>query len=190
MTDPNELWIAAVNETIAGSRRIIDATVNQLSDQELHASPADGINSVAIILRHLGGNLQSRWTDFLTTDGEKPTRQREREFVNWTGDRASLMAYFDQGWSCLIGSMDQLNRENITTIIYIRGEQHSIPQAVARSITHISYHVGQILMVSRMVHQGDWNWLTIAPGQSQQHNEQTWGTAASRSTFGEAKESE
>ncbi len=190
MADANELWIEAIKETIAGYRRVIDATIDQLSDEELHASPADGINSVAIILRHLGGNLQSRWTDFLTTDGEKPTRDREQEFAQWTGGRESLLAYLDTGWSCLVNSIDQLNRDNISQTILIRGEQHSIPEAVARSICHISYHVGQILMVSRMVHQGDWNWLTIAPGQSQQHNDRTWGTSASRSTFGAANRSE
>ena len=189
MTDSHELWIAAINETIAGYRRMIDATIDQLSDEELNASPADGINSVAINLRHLGGNLQSRWTDFLTTDGEKPTRDREQEFARWDGDRASLLAYFDAGWSCLTAAIDQLNHDNISTTVYIRGEQHSIPLAVIRSISHLSYHVGQILMVSRMVHRGDWNWLSIAPGQSQQHNDQTWGTAASRSTFGEKKQS-
>ena len=190
MTDPYELWLDAINESIAGYRRMIDATVDQLSDDELRAAPSDGINSVAIILRHLSGNLQSRWTDFLVSDGEKPTRDRETEFDDWAGDRESLMVYFDKGWSCLLTSMDQLSPENIGAPIYIRGEEHSIPLAVARSVTHVAYHVGQIMIVSRMVHQGDWNWLTIAPGQSQQHNQQTWGTAASRSTFGEAKGSE
>jgi uncharacterized damage-inducible protein DinB len=189
MTNPYELWLVAINETIAGYRQMIDATVDQLSEDELHAAPAEGINSVAVILRHLGGNLQSRWTEFLTTDGEKPTRDRDTEFDDWAGDRESLMAHFDAGWSCLLASMDQLTPDNISTTIYIRGEAHSIPQAIARSVAHIAYHVGQILIVSRMVHDGDWNWLTIAPGQSQQHNQQTWGTAASRSTFGESKPS-
>ena len=185
MSNANELWIAATNDMIAGYRKMIDATLKQLTDAELHASPATGINSVAIIVRHLGGNLQSRFTDFWTTDGEKPNRDRDGEFAPWTADRASLMAYFDKGWSCLTETMDQIDEENINTSIYIRGEEHTVPQAITRSVTHIAYHVGQAMIVSRMVHHGDWHWLTIAPGQSRQHNEKTWGTSASRSTFGQ-----
>ena len=187
MSESHELWMAAIDETIAGYRRVIDATVSQLTDDEFFAAPAEGVNSVAIVLRHLGGNLQSRWTDFLTTDGEKTTRDRDTEFAQWDGDRESLSAYFDDGWSCLTSSMSQITEQNIGTPIYIRGEQHTIPQAVARSATHISYHVGQTLIIARMVHQGDWDWLTVAPGTSQEFNKQTWGTAAARSTFGQAK---
>ncbi len=187
MYNTSQLWIDAIGETVAGYRRVIDATVEQLTDDELHARPSPGVNSVAIILRHLGGNLQSRWSDFLTTDGEKPSRDREHEFAPWDGDRDSLLAYFDEGWTRLIEAIDQISDDNISAPIFIRGEKHSIPQAIARSISHIAYHVGQILLVSRMVHQGEWNWLTIAPGQSQLFNERTWGTAASRSTFGQSK---
>jgi uncharacterized damage-inducible protein DinB len=188
MNDLHELWVAAIKETVAGYRRVIDATIDQLSDEELFAAPTEGVNSVATNLRHLGGNLQSRWTDFLTSDGEKPSRDREQEFAPWEGDRESLLTYFNDGWSCLNRAVDDLTETNITAPIYIRGEQHTIPQAIARSITHVSYHVGQILIVSRMVHHGEWKWLTVAPGESQAFNQKTWGTAASRSTFGANRE--
>lgn len=188
MSESHDLWIAAIAETIAGYRRVIDAAVDQLSDEELFAVPAEGVNSVANMLRHLGGNLQSRWTDFMTTDGEKPTRNRDQEFAAWEGDRESLLTYFDAGWMRMIDAIDEVNDGNIETPIFIRGEQHTIPQAVARSITHVSYHVGQILIIARMVHQGEWKWLTIAPGTSQEFNQQTWGTAAARSTFGDTNE--
>ena len=98
MTQQNAAWLAATTETIASYRRMIDALVAQLSDEELHRRPANDMNSVAILLRHLGGNLQSRWTDFLFTDGEKSTRNRDEEFADWKGDRESLVAYFDEGW--------------------------------------------------------------------------------------------
>lgn len=179
----NEPWIAAFRETLASYRRMIDATVEQLSDVQLHARPTPEINSVAIILRHLGGNLRSRWTEFLTTDGEKPDRNRETEFQEWDGDRESLFAWFDEGWRAMTRAVDQLNDSNIADTIYIRGEAHTIPQALTRSVTHLTYHVGQIAMVSRMVHDGDWKWLTIAPGQSDKHNQRTWGTSESRSVF-------
>ncbi|MEM9368010.1 MAG: DUF1572 family protein [Planctomycetota bacterium] len=176
-------WLSAMWESARGYRRMVDATVSQLSDTELFARPAPGTNSVAIILRHLGGNLRSRWTDFLTTDGEKPDRDRDLEFMEWVGDRQSLMNHFDLGWVALNHAFETIDQQNVTQTIFIRGEAHTITQALTRSLTHFTYHVGQILIIARMVHQGEWNWLTVAPGESTSHNERTWGTSASRSVF-------
>ena len=177
-------WIEAVAETVSSYRRMIDATVEQLSDAELRARPAPNVNSVAVILRHLGGNLRSRWTDFLTTDGEKPDRDRDTEFLDWEGDWDTLMAHFDSGWAALESAIQQIDDSNIDQSITIRGERHTIPQAITRSVTHLTYHVGQITMIARMVHDGPWQWLTIPPGESQAHNQRTWGSASSRSVFG------
>ena len=183
-------WLHAIRETCSSYRRMIDATVDQLSDSELCARPAPGMNSVAVILRHLGGNLQSRWTDFMSSDGEKPDRDRDSEFLDWDGDRQSLIQYFEAGWDTLFSALESIDEKNINNTIYIRGEPHSIPQAIARSITHLSYHVGQIAMIARMVHKGEWQWQTIAPGSSAEHNKNTWGTAASRSVFSGGNEDE
>jgi hypothetical protein len=180
----SEHWIAAVVETIDSHRRLIDGAVQQLSDEELARRPVDGMNSVATILRHLGGNLLSRWTDFLTTDGEKPSRNRDSEFEDWPGDRASLMEFFHRGWQTWRESIASLTANDLTKTVAIRGEPHSVPLAIHRSLTHTAYHVGQIMLISRLVHTGDWKWLTIRPSGSQEHNEQTWGTSASRGTSG------
>ena len=177
------IWVDVMRSTISSYRRMIDATIEQLTDAELFARPEPNINSVAIILRHLGGNLESRWTEFMTTDGEKPNRDRDSEFLDWDGDRSSLMEYFDSGWGALVRAVESIDDGNIDTIIHIRGEPHSLPQALTRSVTHLTYHVGQIAMIARMVHQGDWKWLTIAPGSSTKHNDQTWGSNQSRSIF-------
>ena len=179
----SDLWLSTMRDTTSGYRRMIDAITEQLTDDELFVRPADEINSVAIILRHLGGNLRSRWTDFLTTDGEKPDRNRDTEFMDWQGDRQSLMEYFDEGWKRLEAACNSVNDQNIGEIIYIRGEPHSVAQALMRSITHVSYHAGQMAIIARMVHHGEWQWLTVAPGTSASHNQRTWGTAASRSIF-------
>ena len=176
-------WLDAMRDTVLSYRRMIDATIAQLTDAELFARPAPGINSVAVILRHLGGNLQSRWTDFMTTDGEKPDRDRDTEFLDWDGDRDSLIQHFNLGWEALVSALQVIDDKNIDTTIHIRGEPHSIPQALTRSVTHVTYHVGQIAMIARIVHNGDWRWLTIAPGSSAEHNDKTWGTEASRSIF-------
>ena len=187
MSDPNSAWLEASLETANGYRRVIDAAVEQLTDEQFFHRPATNANSVAVLLRHLGGNLQSRWDQFLTEDGEKPSRDREKEFKDWHGDRSSLIEYFDVGWHTLISTLKSLADDDLTQLVTIRGEAHTIPQAIQRSLTHISYHVGQLLLIARMVHNNDetWNWVTIPPGQSKQHNKNTWGTSASRSTFGE-----
>src|SRR3954471_1065413 len=110
---PAEPWINAAIETIESHRRLVDGALQQLSDEEFLGRKAEGINSVAVILRHLGGNLLSRWTDFLTSDGEKPNRNRDSEFEDWPGDRASLMAFFDSGWQVWRGSMESLTADDL-----------------------------------------------------------------------------
>lgn len=177
-------WIEAASATVRSYERMIHGILSQLSDMELRARPRPDMNSVAVILRHLGGNLASRWTDFMSTDGEKPDRDRDREFTDWDGDRASLMAYFNSGWDALRNALAQIDDETLDRPIYIRGERHTIADALMRSLTHLSYHVGQMALIARIVHEGAWDWLTIPPGGSAQHNKQTWGTAASRSVFG------
>ena len=174
------IWTEAVVETIDSHRRLVDGAVQQLSDEEFFRRPVEGVNSVAVILRHVGGNLLSRWTDFLTADGEKPSRNRDSEFEDWPGDRASLMELFNSGWRAWRSSIDSLTAEDLAKTVAIRGEPHSVPLAIERSLTHTAYHIGQIMLLARLIHQGDWQWLTIRPGGSQQHNQQTWGTAASR----------
>jgi uncharacterized damage-inducible protein DinB len=182
------LWIDAARETVASYRRMIDATISQLTDEEFRSRPAEGVNSVAIILRHLGGNLRSRWTDFLDTDGETPDRDRESEVSACPGDRHSLIEYFDTGWSALVHALESLDDSAIGRTIFIRGEPQSAPQAILRSISHVAYHVGQIAMVSRMVHDGEWRWQTIAPGKSADFNSRTWGSSASRGVLGGEEE--
>jgi hypothetical protein len=180
-TDP---WIAAVLETIDSHRRLAEGAIAQLTDDELTRRPADGINSVAVIMRHIAGNLISRWTDFLTTDGEKPTRKRDAEFEDWPGPRKSLERHFHVGWQVWRTAIESLTPDDLTKTVTIRGEPHSVPLAIERSLTHTAYHVGQIMLIARLVHSGDRQWQTIRPGGSQQHNEQTWGTAASRGAAG------
>ena len=183
----NELvWLAATQQTLAGYRRMIDAALAQLTDEQFVQRPADQFNSVAVLLRHLGGNLQSRWTNFLTEDGEKPDRDRDLEFADWPGTRQTLIEYFDAGWIALTESLAALTPAELAGSVVIRGEAHTVPQAIQRSVTHIAYHVGQLMMVARLVrgHSG-WQWLTIRPGGTKEHNAQTWGTAASRGIAGD-----
>src|ERR1700704_6978676 len=108
-----DLWISASIVVLDSHRRLVDGALKQLSDEELVRRPAAEINSVAVILRHLGGNLLSRWTDFLTSDGEKPSRNRDSEFEDWPGDRASLLAFFDSGWKACRDSIAALSADDM-----------------------------------------------------------------------------
>jgi uncharacterized damage-inducible protein DinB len=182
-SSPSSLWLSTIRATVVSYRQMIDGITGQLTDAELFARPAAGINSVAVILRHLGGNLRSRWTDFLTTDGEKPDRDRNAEFTDWDGDRQSLMDHFERGWKAFEQALETIDDENASETILIRGEPHTVAQALARSVAHLAYHVGQIAIIARTVHRGQWLLLTVAPVASALHNERTWGTAASRSIF-------
>ncbi|MEM8875084.1 MAG: DUF1572 family protein [Planctomycetota bacterium] len=182
----NDAWLTAARETLAGYRRMIDAVLEQTDDEVLVRRPRPGMNSIAVILRHLGGNLQSRFTDFLTTDGEKPTRDRDAEMQDWPGSRAELMAWFDTGWSCFTETLEALGPADVDRTVWIRGVDHTIPDAIDRALTHVSYHIGQVMLLARLLRESDdgWNWLTVAPGESRAFNEETWGTAASRSVLG------
>lgn len=177
-------WLVKTIATFTSYKQMIEGCAEQLTDEELTQRPAQGMNSVATILRHLGGNLQSRFTDFLTTDGEKPERNRELEFADWEGDRETLLAYFDEGWATLTGTLEALSAEDLEKEVLIRGEPHTVAQALLRAVTHVAYHAGQIALIARLAHEGECQWLTVEPGASEQHNRETWGTAASRSVFG------
>ena len=182
----SKVWLDSCIETATRYRRMIDAAVRQLSDEAFFARPKKHVHSVAVLVRHLGGNLQSRWTNFLTEDGEKPNRNRDQEFEDWPDDRDALMAYFDAGWQCLTDTLDSLSADELTRTVTIRGEPLAVPQAILRSLTHTSYHVGQLLLVARLMHDddGSWEWLTIPPGGSEAHDAAKWGTSSSRGVAG------
>jgi uncharacterized damage-inducible protein DinB len=147
-------------------KSLADRALAHLTDQEFLQRPAAWVNSVALIVKHLAGNLMSRWTDFLTTDGEKPSRDRDGEFALDDDDtRASLMAAWERGWQALLHSAQSLRDADLDRQVTIRGEPHTVRQALLRGATHIAYHTGQILYLSRLL-RPDSPWLTIAPGQS------------------------
>jgi len=143
------------------------------SDEDFFRKPGEFSNSIAAILKHVAGNLASRWTDFLTSDGEKPWRDRDAEFVITDADtRAHLLAAWETGWNTLFQTLAGLREEHLAMRITIRGEEHSVLQALHRSLTHTAYHTGQIVYLSRLMQQEGWQWLTIPPGQSRQFKAQ------------------
>jgi len=149
---------------------LADRAMAQMSDDAFFRRPAPQVNSVAIIVKHLAGNLLSRWTAFLTTDGEKPSRDRDGEFLVTDDDtRQNLLAAWEQGWDAVFGALNGMTAADLAKTVTIRGESHTVVQATLRGMTHAAYHVGQILYLVRLLEPGS-EWLTIAPGQSSSHH--------------------
>jgi uncharacterized damage-inducible protein DinB len=147
-------------------KALAERAMSQLDDQQFFLRPGEQVNPVALIVKHLAGNLVSRWTEFLTADGEKPTRDRDGEFLLTELDtRANLLAAWEQGWAALFTTVQGLQHADLERLVTIRGERHTAGQALLRGMTHIAYHTGQILYLVRLIQPGS-PWLTIPPGQS------------------------
>ncbi|MBK8566593.1 MAG: DUF1572 family protein [Saprospiraceae bacterium] len=147
-----------------------EKTFDQLTDEQLFWQYNAESNSIASIVKHLWGNMLSRWTDFLTTDGEKEWRQREAEFKNDLQTREAMLDLWNEGWACFFAALDSVNEENIDTIIYIRNQGHSIVEAINRQLAHYPYHVGQIVFIGKMVKDSAWSSLSIPRGGTQHYN--------------------
>jgi hypothetical protein len=140
--------------------------MEQVKDEELFQVLDGEMNSIAIIVKHIAGNMRSRWTDFLTADGEKPDRHRDTEFVDPPATRPALMELWNQGWSCLFGALEPLSDADLGRTITIRGEAHSVMQAINRQVGHYSYHCGQIVLLAKHFAHDRWKPLTIPRGKS------------------------
>ena len=152
-----------------------DRAVAQLSDAQLHQALDANTNCIAVIMKHVAGNLRSRWTDFLTTDGEKPWRDRDEEFIDSFPDRAALLEHWETGWHCLFETLATLSAADLEKTVLIRGEPHSVPLAIHRSLAHCGYHVGQIMMMATILAGERWQTITIPRGGSRLHNARAWG---------------
>lgn len=153
-----------------------DQAIAQLPDQKLRAALDAHTNSVAVIMKHVAGNLLSRWTDFLTSDGEKPWRRRDDEFVDTFGNRGELLETWERGWGCLFAALESLEPTDLAKTVLIRGQPHSVPLAIHRSLAHCGYHVGQIMLIARAHSGDDWRTITIPRDGSAAFNQNVWGT--------------
>jgi hypothetical protein len=153
-------------------KELAEKAFRQVADEAFFTKPGEHSNSIAAIIKHVAGNLASRWTDFLTTDGDKPWRDRDAEFVIGPHDtRAALLAAWEKGWTAVFQTLGSLQEPDLLKNVTIRREQHTVFQAIHRSLTHTSYHVGQIVYLSRLLTKEGWQWITIPPGQSRQAKE-------------------
>jgi Protein of unknown function (DUF1572) len=151
-------------------RSIGEKAILQVSDEALNTMHGADDNSIAMLVRHVSGNLLSRFTDFLTSDGEKPWRDRDSEFNKADYDRGEVDRMWVEGWSLLESELSKLNDEQLQQHVYIRGQSWTVHAALCRSLAHASYHVGQIVLLARILNDGEWKWISIPKGKSREYN--------------------
>ncbi|MCF8246155.1 MAG: DUF1572 domain-containing protein [Saprospiraceae bacterium] len=166
----NDNYLTSIRKQFEYYKLLGEMTFAQLTDEQLFWQYNAESNSIATIVKHLWGNMLSRWTDFLTTDGEKEWRNREAEFDNDPQNRDDLLAKWNVGWACLFNALAQVNQDNLNDIIYIRNEGHTIMEAINRQLAHYPYHVGQIVFIGKLMKDAEWASLSIPRGGSQQFN--------------------
>jgi len=161
-------------------KKLAERALEQVTDEQLFTTLDEENNSIAIVMKHMAGNMRSRWTDFLTSDGEKPDRDRDSEFVDPPTKREELMHLWEEGWARLFVALEPLSDGDLGRTVMIRGEGHSVLQAINRQMAHYSYHVGQIVMLAKHLAQDRWQALTVPRNQSQDFNRRVAAGEASQ----------
>lgn len=158
-------------------------SIAQLSEEQIHEQVNSTTNNIAIIVKHLAGNMLSRWTNFLTEDGEKSWRNREGEFEHSIKNKEELLAAWEKGWSCLFETINSLEAKDLDRIVYIRNEGHTVLEAMNRQLAHYAYHVGQIVFLAKQLCSEDWQPLSIPKGQSKAYNQGKFSKDKDRKHF-------
>jgi hypothetical protein len=151
-------------------KRLAEEAMAQVTDEQLCVTLDPEMNSIALIVKHMAGNMRSRWTDFLTTDGEKPDRNRDTEFCDGPPDRATLMQVWDEGWANVFAALEPLTEADLTRTVTIRGEAHSVTQAINRQLAHYPYHCGQIVFLAKHLQGANWRSLSVPRNRSHEFN--------------------
>ena len=169
-TDEN--FLESARQLFRYYKKLGEGAIAQLKDEQVLAQPDPSSNSIALIVHHLSGNMLSRWTDVLTSDGEKPWRNREAEFEEAYSDKKTMMEAWEKGWKCLLDSLDQLKPADLPTVIYIRNEGQTVLEAIQRQLAHYPHHVGQIIFQAKILKGAAFLSLSIPKGNSAKFNEE------------------
>ncbi len=164
-------YLATVNRRVKYYKDLGEKAFEQLDEKDLHFRPNEESNSIAIIVQHLAGNMLSRFTNFLTEDGEKEWRQRDDEFEIHTYSKQQIIDRWEKGWKCFLDTLDSLTEDDLLKIIHIREEPLTVIDAINRQLAHYPHHIGQILFVGKMIKGGKWESLSIPKGNSLQYNQ-------------------
>jgi hypothetical protein len=154
-------YLKTVTQRFKEAKVTSEKAIEQLTESELFWSPNEESNSVAVIVKHMSGNMVSRWTDFLTTDGEKPFRNRDDEFVGDMQTKEQVLELWELGWTTFLDALKDIEEDDLLKIITIRNEPHSVIEAIERQMYHYSYHVGQIVFIAKILKDSDWKTITI-----------------------------
>ncbi len=166
----HDLYLDEAFRSLRGHKRLADDAIAQLTDEQFFAAPGPESNSVAVIVKHMAGNMRSRFTDFLTSDGEKPDRNRDREFtMHADAKREEVLSSWEQNWHLVFETINSLHADDLGRKVAIRGEPHSVLQAINRQVVHYAYHVGQIVYLAKHWKGADWKSLSVPKGESEQY---------------------
>ncbi|MFD2520956.1 DUF1572 domain-containing protein [Emticicia soli] len=179
MTD----YLSSIRKQFEYYKMLGEKTFAQVSDEQLFWLYNEESNSIAMIVKHLWGNMLSRWTDFLTSDGEKEWRKRDEEFENDIKTREELLNKWNEGWNCLFKALDGLTDEDLSKEIYIRNQGHSVIEAINRQLAHYPYHIGQIVFIGKMLCDNSWDSLSIPRGNSKTYNEDKFAKPKQKQHF-------
>ncbi len=181
----SEDFLRSANRQFFYYKTLGEKAIDQLEPEQLFISLNDDTNSIATIVKHLHGNMLSRWTDFLTTDGEKEWRQRDGEFEALKEEKTKdlVLKQWNEGWACLFNTLNSLTQENLSQIIYIRNEGHTVLEAINRQLAHYPYHVGQIVFFAKILKQSEWTSLSIPKNKSIDYNNDKFSKDKSKKHF-------
>lgn len=168
--DNNQLYLESIEKQFLYYKTLGEKAIEQVEPDQLFVAFNDDSNSIATIVKHLWGNMLSRWTDFLTTDGEKPWRDRDSEFDNDIQNKEELLEKWNEGWNCLLGAIHSISPDQLSQIIYIRNEGHTVMEAINRQLAHYPYHIGQIIYAAKLLKKNQWSSLSIPKNRSSQFN--------------------
>ncbi|NMH26841.1 DUF1572 family protein [Flavobacterium silvaticum] len=183
MEKTNTNFLESAKNLFRYYKLLADKAMKQLEPAQLFFSEGEDCNSIAVIVQHMSGNMLSRWTDFLTTDGEKPWRDRDSEFEEKLKTPEDLFVAWEKGWDCLFAALDSVTDEQLGTMVYIRNEGHSILEAVNRQLAHYSYHAGQIVFYAKLLKRGSWDSLSIPRAGSKVYNDDKFSKEQSIQNF-------
>lgn len=184
-----EAFLSSAGKQFLYYKSLGDKAMDQLEPGQLFYSANEDTNSIAVIVKHLHGNMLSRWTDFLTSDGEKDWRNRDAEFednlttLSVEERKAELLKKWNEGWDCLFKALNALKPEQLAQIVYIRNEGHTVMEAINRQLAHYPYHVGQIVFYAKMLKKGEWTSLSIPKNKSKDYNSEKFSKEKSIKNF-------
>lgn len=179
----NNIYLESIKKQFLYYKTIGEKAMEQLEPEQLFISLNEDTNSIGMIIQHMSGNMLSRWTDFLTSDGEKDWRNRDIEFEETSTNKEELMNLWNKGWKCFFDALNSLQPDQLETIIYIRNEGHTVLEAINRQLAHYPYHIGQIVFYAKMLKKTEWNSLSIPKNKSNSYNTEKFAKEKRLSNF-------